>query len=251
MRQIILVGFFTLMYSCGIDEQTVATSTSVEEEVLLGYEVEYAGALKKIMHESDVSAYADLRDLKDKKNVYAVGAVEGLKGEVLILKGQPYVSMVEDSHLVIHPSFDYKASLLVHTEIAEWSEMEVDTEIRTYDELESFVAMAAEERGVDVTVPFPFLLSGSVDSLYWHVIDWPVGDTIHTHEKHIQSGLSGIHENQEVEVLGFYSDSHHAIFTHHTTNMHLHFISKDRKQSGHVDDLLLGEGMTLYLPKIE
>lgn len=49
-------------------------------------------------------------------------------------------------------------------------------------------------------------------------------------------------------MLGFYSDSHHAIFTHHTTNMHIHLKTIDNKIAGHIDGLELGKGMILKLP---
>ena len=49
-------------------------------------------------------------------------------------------------------------------------------------------------------------------------------------------------------MLGFYSNSHHAIFTHHTTNMHIHVKTVDNKIAGHVDGLTLEKGMTLKLP---
>jgi acetolactate decarboxylase len=55
-------------------------------------------------------------------------------------------------------------------------------------------------------------------------------------------------ENTEVEMLGFYSDSHKAIFTHHTSNVHIHMRTVDDKLAGHVDDLILGDGMILKLP---
>ena len=81
------------------------------------------------------------------------------------------------------------------------------------------------------------------------MINWPEGDHEHSHEKHINSGLHGTHKGADVQILGFYSDRHHAIFTHHTTNMHLHFISKDKSKTGHVDGLRLGNSMKLLLPK--
>jgi acetolactate decarboxylase len=49
-------------------------------------------------------------------------------------------------------------------------------------------------------------------------------------------------------MLGFYSNAHHAIFTHHMTNMHIHVKTTDNKIAGHVDDLTLGKGMILKLP---
>jgi len=95
------------------------------------------------------------------------------------------------------------------------------------------------------------LIEGTIKSCDWHVINWKDGDMVHTHEKHITSGLYDTIENREVEMLGFYSNSHHAIFTHHTTNMHIHVKTADNKLAGHVDGFNLGKGMTLKLPEIE
>jgi len=95
------------------------------------------------------------------------------------------------------------------------------------------------------------MLEGTASSFDWHVINWKDGDTEHSHEKHISSGLHGTIENREVDLLGFYSDSHHAIFTHHTTNMHIHVKTRDNKIAGHVDGLILGKGMILKLPSVK
>lgn len=249
MKYLLYLSTLLLLFSCGnSSNEENQNETNEVEDNNLEFTVEYSGALKNIMHKSDVSAYADLNDFKGTEHFYALGAVEGLKGEILVLDGEPYISSVHEEQLKIDNSLDYKASLLVNTSVKEWNEFDIDSEIITYEELESFISTTAGQNGIDVTQPFPFLLKGRADSLSWHVINWPEGDTEHTHEKHINSGLHGTHESIELEILGFYSDSHHAIFTHHTTNMHLHFISKDKTKTGHVDGLTLGEGMKLLLP---
>jgi acetolactate decarboxylase len=61
--------------------------------------------------------------------------------------------------------------------------------------------------------------------------------------------LNGTVENREVEILGFYSYSHHAIFTHYTANMHVHAKTVDDKIAGHVDGLILGQEIILKLPQ--
>lgn len=250
MKLLIYLSSFLLLFSCGTPKDEENQIETVETEgKSLEFTVEYFGALKNIMHKGDVSAHADLTDFNKTEHFYALGAIEGLKGEILVLDGVPYISSVHEEQLKIDNSFDYKASLLVNTSVKEWNEFNIDSEISTYEELENFISTTAEQNGIDANQPFPFLLKGIADSLLWHVINWPEGDTEHTHEKHINSGLHGTQEDIDVEILGFYSDSHHAIFTHHTTNMHLHFISKDKMKTGHVDGLILGESMKLLLPK--
>lgn len=38
------------------------------------------------------------------------------------------------------------------------------------------------------------------------------------------------------------------VFTHRTTNVHMHFKTKDKSLAGHIDDLKPGENMMLKLP---
>ena len=99
--------------------------------------------------------------------------------------------------------------------------------------------------------PFPFLIEGSAKSFDWHVVDWKTGEMEHTHEKHKTSGLYGTLQDKQIEMLGFYSNTHHTIFTHRTTNLHIHVKTTDEEVAGHVDDFILGKGMTLKLPEIK
>lgn len=213
-----------------------------------GFQVEHKGALKNIMHMGDLSAQADLLDFENTENLYAIGALENLKGEILILDGEPYISSVRDSKMILSNKLDHKAALLVYATVENWIEHEIPDSIVTYSELEKYVEHIAKTHGVNTDEPFPFMLSGKAKSIDWHIIDWKDGDTEHTHQKHIESGLHGTQTNQKVEILGFYSNSHHAIFTHHTTNMHLHVKTTDNQLAGHLDGLELGNGMTLMLP---
>ena len=80
-------------------------------------------------------------------------------------------------------------------------------------------------------------------------INWKDGDTIHNHKKHKESGLNGTLANRRVQIIGFYSTKHKAVFTHHTTNMHMHFKTDDNAIAGHIDDLSFNQTVTLKLPK--
>ncbi len=228
-----------LLLSCDPSPQAI----EADREVL------YAGALRSIMHQGDVSVQMDLADLKDRAHLYALGAVEDLKGEILILDGQPWISSVQDSALSLSSSFDKGAVLLVWTEVDQWKDFPVPDSVRTYADLERYVFEQAAGYGIDTDKPFPFLLGGLAESFNWHVIDWPDGDSVHTHQKHVESGMNGQMENQLVDILGFYSTHHHAVFTHHSTNMHLHVKTRGHVLAGHLDDLTLGEGMVLRLPE--
>ncbi|MBT3364506.1 MAG: decarboxylase [Flavobacteriales bacterium] len=211
------------------------------------FEVLWYGALKNMMHKSDLSAKADLADLADVEHLYALGAVVDLKGEILIMDSDVLVSSVENNALVVDNSYDNEACLLVHASVANWLSLMVPENIVSKDQLEAFVRASAAANDIDTTAPFPFLIKGHLSSMDWHVINWSEGDTEHSHEKHIASGLQGTLHDVDADILGFYSNSHHAIFTHHTTNMHMHVAT--RNIAGHLDDVTLSSGCVLKLPE--
>lgn len=211
-------------------------------------EVGHAGALRTMMS-GDLYATASLDTLAVKPHLYALGAMENLKGEIQIFESKVSNSLVEYGALAISDSFNIGATLLVYAQVQDWESFTLSSSVKSKSELEIEIAALAKEYGIDSEKPFPFLIEGSIASLSWHVIDWKDGDTVHTHKKHQESGLNGVIENKKVEILGFYSTKHKAVFTHHTTFMHMHFKTKDSSIAGHLDDLVLGEEMILKLPK--
>ena len=215
------------------------------------FEVKYEGALKNIMHKGDISAKAVLLDFKETNHFYALGAIENLKGEIQIFDGKPFNTIVFKDSLTFDHSFNKKATLLVYASVEKWKTIDIPDHVLTYEQLEKYIEHAAGENQININEPFPFLIEGKVNSFDWHVIDWKDEDLEHTHEKHITSGIYGTVKDRQVEMLGFYSNAHHAIFTHHTTNMHIHVKTTDLKVAGHVDGLSLGKGMVLKLPQIE
>lgn len=226
-------------------------SCSVQDKEVANFKVAYEGALKNMMHKGDISAKIDLAVFENTEHFYALGALENLKGEVQIFDSKSFNTMVIGDTLVIDSSFDKKATLLVYASVSKWKLISIPDEVVTYKQLEDYVEKTAEDNQINTVKPFPFLLTGTPQSFDWHVINWKEGDMEHSHEKHITSGLHGTMANSPVEILGFYSDSHHAVFTHHTTNMHLHVKTADNKIAGHIDDLNLGKGMVLKLPATE
>lgn len=210
--------------------------------------VRYAGALHQMMF-GNLQATASLDTLKQKQNLYAIGAVENLKGEIQIFEGRPLNSSVNLEEITFDRTFDQKAALLVYAQVAKWQSVKIPKSLYSAARWEEFIALKAKDSGIDISKPFPFLIEGNVKSLKWHVIDWEEGDMVHSHEMHKQSGIRGVLENEEVEIIGFYSESHQTVFTHHSTFVHLHFKRKDEKLAGHIDDLQLGSNMILKLPK--
>ena len=210
-------------------------------------EVKYSGALRTIMS-GNIESVISLDTLSSSKNLYALGAVDNLKGEIQIFDSKPINSFVVDSSLQFRDTYNLKASLLVYAEVEEWVSFPIKN-IKTKKDLEELIYELAGSNGINTEKPFPFLLEGTIASLDWHVINWKDGDKVHNHKKHKESGLNGTLKDSEVQIIGFYSNKHKAVFTHHTTNMHMHFKTDDNAFAGHIDDLLFNNTITLKLPK--
>ncbi len=237
MKYFVLILFITTTLSCKKD-------SNIESN----YKVGYFGALKNMMHKGDVSAKVDLNNFKKETHLYALGALENLKGEIQIFNSKPTNTIVVDNKLSFSDSYNKKASLFVYAKVKKWKTIKIPETIIIYKELEDFIKITAKANNIDVNKPFPFLIDGTAKAIDWHVINWKDGDMDHSHQKHINSGLHGTITDRKVNMLGFYSNAHHAIFTHHTTNIHIHLKTTDNKLAGHVDGLELGKGMVLKLP---
>lgn len=214
-------------------------------------EVVYFGALKNAMKQNDLTVYVS-SDTIDLKNFYALGALEGLKGELLIMDGQVYTSSQGDTtnnSLDLKQNINFSANFLVGAKVSKWISLDVPKTIKTKSDLEKFVSEKAIEQGFDKADPFPFLLEGPTKSTSWHVVNWDANDSTHTHEKHVKSGIYDTDLEEDVIILGFYSEHHKGIFTHHSSFLHMHVLNDKKAIMGHLDDLTLGEKMILKLPK--
>jgi acetolactate decarboxylase len=212
--------------------------------------VKTAGSLRAMMHQGNIEAHIGLDSLQ-KPSIYALGAAAQLKGEVLIWDGQLHWARALDSAAVAveqNPAGAH-ASLLVYSSVSRWQSFSIPDSVLIPTQLEAYLPKMAHTAGLDTNEAFPFRIEGQAKVMSWHVINWPEGDTIHTHKKHVSSGAQGILYEEPVAILGFYSQKHQGVFTHHSRYTHMHFKSADEKLSGHVDKLLPSRAMTLYLPK--
>lgn len=206
------------------------------------------GALRTIMHDGDISAKVALGKFRNMQHIFALGAVENLQGEILIIDGKASIAHVAHDSLVIDSTLEKRATLLVYAVVDNWQEFALPANINNEKELAKFIAIQARKAGLNPQAAFPFQIIGRAKSLHWHVIDWPAGDTGHSHKKHKNAGLHGMLKNPEISIVGFYSTKHQMIFTHRTSNVHMHFKTLDDAISAHVDSLALGGQMILKLP---
>lgn len=212
-------------------------------------EVKVIGAMKNIMMKGNLNAYADL-DTIQKKNLYALGPIEGLKGEAVILDGEIYSSQKINNQIINGKDKASKMAMLVYSYVENWEAFVVNTSVSNYAELETLVSQTAKQNGYDISIPFAFKIEATPQSVNYHIIDWKKGIN-HTMENHKQFAYLGKSKNSSSIFLGFYSDHHHSVFTHHTTNMHVHVLDEKSKIVGHLDDIKVNNSITIYLPKMK
>ena len=177
-----------------------------------------------------------------------MGAYEDLEGEIQIFNGVSLNSKAINNQLTLNDSMNVAASLLVYANVSDWSES-ISISFASKSALESLIINTAIKSGLDIEKPIPFLLEGDAFNIDWHVINWDKNDTVHTHKKHQESGVNGTVNNRKISVLGFYSNKHKAVFTHHSTTIHMHFKTEDNLLAGHVDEIATKGTINLKLPK--
>lgn len=222
--------------------------------------VEYVGAQKDIFVSGKASSVVSLEDLAGHRGLYAMGPIDELDGEITIFDSKPYITQVRGKEYVADNTFKHGAFFLVWTEQAAWKDTPIPGTVKGYVDLQNFVKTQAQAAGIDITKPFPFLLSGTPIEIKWHInVDRTEGKPI-TKESFAKSKQPFVTKNEPVDIIGFYSEHYAGVFlTKYTpvikegsgmeNAIHIHLVSRASKAAGHIDDITLGDGMVLRLPK--
>jgi acetolactate decarboxylase len=167
--------------------------------------INYAGALNNAMQKGDLTPKIELNSLENKKNLYALGAVGFLKGEVQIFDSLPMITFVnKENKLQYDHTYKKDASLLVYAQVENWIEYKIPNNIQSREQFEEYVEEQAESHGLDTEQPFVFLIDGIIKLNSWHVINWNPNDKIHSHTKHVNSGIHNTMNNTPITMLGFF-----------------------------------------------
>lgn len=210
--------------------------------------VVWVGAMREAMH-GEGRGVVRLMDAR-REHLYAIGPVEGLRGEVTVWDGRASIARVgEDeqgeARVEVTEEYDVGAAFLVYANVERWREVEAPEGVRTLEELEAFVARAGAEHGAEP--PFPFLVRGRAERVEYHVMHKTEPGRM-SPEAHARAKVTFEAERTPVRLVGFFSDAHHGVFTHHGTDVHVHVILGEDGPSGHLDAVVLEPGATLMLP---
>lgn len=212
------------------------------------FSVKWAGALKNVHHGLDFGGKIDLAPLADLPHLYAVGPLEDLQGEVTIWDGKPLIARVKNKSLQVDNILTGKACFLVYGQAKEWKEVKFPSRL-DLSQLSDVIKQAATKNGVSTNKPFPFLIEGIAKDARYHVMNRTdslpptPGPTAHE-----QAKVHYTLKDSPVQLLGFYSEHHQGIFTHHNSSVHVHVKTPGDKVAGHLEELELEPGVRLLLP---
>jgi acetolactate decarboxylase len=162
----------------------------------------------------------------------------------------PSISRIVDGALNVDTNFNVNACFLVYAQVSAWHRITLPTAIVDETALETFIVKFASELGIDVTQPFPFLITATPERATFHVLDKRDGLT-HTPELHEKAKVRFLLQNESVDVIDFYSNRHRGIFTPGDANVHMHVKSANGRMSGHLEKIQLERGATLAVPRVE
>ena len=203
-------------------------------------EVRVAGNLREMMMDNVTTSNLDLRRLESYAHLYALGAMEDLAGEISIVDGIPLITRVVNDSIVNESTFEVNATLLVYTQVDRFRTMKINEELGL-KELEGFLREVSESR--ELSQPFAFRVKGTASKIRWHVVER--GSTSH---EHASTSFNRTETDVEVELLGFYSDHHQGVFTHHGSNTHIHLVNMETGMTAHVHDVIIKADSKLLIP---
>jgi len=209
-------------------------------------EVKFAGELRKIMLDADLSTKIRL-DTVQRENLFAIGIVDSLQGEISVVNGKVLVSSIKNTYIRTDTSLNHGAAMLVYVHVKNWKVITIEQDINGLKELELLVKRLASENGIDVTRPFPFMAKTWVKNMSYRVIDWKSG-VLHTSDTHNQFAHELWNSGSLSMLVGFYSENHKGIYTNYDSKINVHAITSDPITAGHLDTIETFGKISIYFP---
>jgi len=209
--------------------------------------VQVAGAMRNVMQKGQLEGTILLDTIAQKNNLYGLGPKAYLKGELLIIDGQSFVSSVNtDGSIKIEKTFQVEAPFLVYTNNDKWKAYTLPQNVTNTQEFEQYL----DDLSKNIKRPFVFKLQGTYALVDFHIQNLPDGTVVKSPKDAHQGQGKYSRNNVNGDIVGFFSTTHQSVFTHHDTYIHLHFINTERTEMGHIDKLLFdaSQPITLLLP---
>lgn len=210
-----------------------------QESVPSGVQVK--GAMKNVMWKGELEGIVQIDTLQKDTLLYGLGPDEFLRGELMTLAGISYRSrIVADTGVVVEVYPAAKPPFYVYQYVEQWQSHILPDTVVDLVSLQQYL-----EQMEYAGTPFSFQLEGQVSSAAIHIQNLTLGSVVRSPKEAHAGQVNRIVKNIPVTLLGFFSDRHQGIFTHHDTYLHIHLMTKDTTLMGHVDDCAWESGALL------
>ena len=191
------------------------------------------GAMRNVMWKGQLYATIQIDTISHQKNLYGLGPLEYLTGELMVVDGKIYRSVVVNNKTMkTEEVATAKAPFFVYSNQAAWETVSLPSSVKDLKELEKFI----DDKAMNVDEPFVFKIEGKVEYADIHLVNLAKGSIVKSPDDAHKGQVNCQVQQTDVQIIGFFSRKHQAVFTHHDTFMHLHLITNDRKMMGHLDD---------------
>jgi acetolactate decarboxylase len=210
-------------------------------------DIKIIGEMKNVMWKGQLYGNINLDTIANKENLYGLGPVEYLSGELMIFDGKAYKSTVlTPTTMKVEETYKIKAPFFGYVNINKWKEQNLPDSIQSISQLETYLDNITKF----AKRPFMFKLSGIVETAKIHIVNLPKGSKVSSPDEAHKGQINYDIINQQANILGFFSTEHKTIFTHHDTFLHMHLLTNDKTKMGHLDKVFFGNGsIKLFLPK--
>ncbi len=238
---LIAVGAISLPAVCGCQSKSKS------------YEIERWGSMHEALREGRTGGRVGLARFDGARDTIAVGALEGLSGEILVIEGDVWLSRVDDNGAAMTTrgaSTDDHATMLTAGRVARWRAIPIESDVLPTG-VEEFLVDSARAAGFDPQCPIPFKVVGKLLDLELHVVAGacPMAASHGRTESAMRPPFRKSWERANAKLVGFLAEGLEGTLTHHGSRMHAHaLVEVDEPVMGHVDRVGIASGGILYLP---
>ena len=204
--------------------------------------IEVVGQMRDVMWKGDLAGKISTDSLNN-IHAYGLGPIENLEGEVLLFEGQTFISKVIDSvaHQVTQVN-SIKAPFFVYSYESDLNNFSVAPSELSLNSTEELI----DSLYFDYHQPLLIRIDGVFKDIMVHSVNLPEGSSVSSPDEAHKGLTQYSYKNISGSIVGFFSRKHKAIFTHHDSYFHAHFISDDRSVMGHVDSVSFNSDNTTF-----
>ena len=232
---------------------------SGDRESKIHQRIQY-GKMHQVIGQQQHQGRVSLATLLEKPNLFAVGALAGLSGEITIVDGKPTLTGVSTDHhakVLDAGTGKHQATMLIGAYVNAWKEIEIDRDL-TDAQLDTFIESELKELGRDPKMATMFQVIGSFKSVDMHVINGAC--PVHARIRKLEIPLKNKPFEVTIDdlsghVVGVFADGAAGKLTHPGTQTHKHLVYQTStagpKQTGHIESCSVAKGARLLLPKFK